>query len=173
MAKKIITKFTVGTDESIDTLLVLTKTIATEKFSKLLETSALENYIAENFNKEALITEVNTMSNQWLIVYADDVPVGYARITSKGSRHEMLNQKRSIRIADFGILENFNDPAIIISLFQKCLSVCKSYERVWINEYLENPFIGFFESEGFIRQSELHHIDELPLPSIYLIREER
>lgn len=173
MTTKITTKFTVGTDENIDTLMVLTKTIATEKFSKLLEGSVLENYIAENFNKDTLITEVNTMSNQWLIVYADDEPVGYARITSKGNRHEMLNRKRSIRIADFGILENFSDPDIIIPLFQKCLSVCKSYERVWINEYLENPFIDFFESEGFVRQSELHHLDELPLPSIYLIRKER
>ncbi|HWV73622.1 MAG TPA: hypothetical protein VN040_17995, partial [Pseudosphingobacterium sp.] len=125
MTNKITTKFTVGTDENIDTLMVLTKTIATEKFSKLLEGSVLENYIAENFNKDTLITEVNTMSNQWLIVYADDEPVGYARITSKGNRHEMLNRKRSIRIADFGILENFSDPAIIIPLFQKCLSVCK------------------------------------------------
>jgi len=43
----------------------------------------LKNYIAENFSEKNLLVEGNSMSNQWLVVYADDEPAGYARITSK------------------------------------------------------------------------------------------
>ncbi len=110
------------------------------------------------------------MSNQWLVVYVNEQPAGYARITSKGKRPEIVAHKRAIRIADLGILKAYEDPAIKRSLFDKCLSVCRSYEATWINEYIEDPCITFFESEGFIRQHGAPEMDELPLPSVYLIK---
>lgn len=82
----IITKFTLSTKPGIDVLLMLTKALAIEKYSSILEEKLLTRYIAQNFNKEALIAETNNMSNQWLVVYVDDQPAGYARITSKGKR---------------------------------------------------------------------------------------
>jgi len=170
MDTNIITKFTVVTEQGIDALLLLTKEIAIEKFSSLLPVQILESYIAESFNEKTLIVEVNSMANQWLIVYAGDKPAGYARITSKGRRPEFLDQKRIIRIADFGVLKKYTDPAIRQTLFEKCLSVCKSYEGVWINEYLENPLTGFFESEGFVREEDVYQMDELPLASVCLVR---
>lgn len=172
METKIITKFTVVTEQGIDALLMLTKTIALEKFSNLLPAEELEKYIAENFSEKNLIVEVNSMSNQWLVVYADDKPAGYVRITSKGKRPERLDHKRMIRIADFGVLEEYTDPAVRKSLFNKCLTVCTSYDAVWINEYAENPLIGFFEAEGFLRQAGVFEHDELSLTSVCLIREQ-
>lgn len=173
MDTKIVTKFTVATEQGMNALLLLTKAIAIEKLSNLLGAEILDNYIAENFSEQTLIVEVNSMSNQWLVVYADDQPAGYAIITSKGKRPGRLDGKRIIRIADFGILKKYADPAIRQSLFDKCMSVCKPYDAVWVNEFCENPIIDFFETEGFVKEKEIYVHDELPLQSVCLIKEQR
>ncbi|MBN9381033.1 MAG: N-acetyltransferase [Chitinophagaceae bacterium] len=165
----IITKFTVATEQGIDALLMLTKELTLEKFSSLLEQKVIDNYIAESFNEHALFVEINSMSNQWLVVYVDGNPAGYARITSKGKKPQVLDRKRAIRIADFGVLKKYSEPAIRDSLFAKCFSVCKSYEGAWINEYVGNPLIEFFECKGFVRQQEDYRFDELPLVSVCFI----
>jgi hypothetical protein len=170
MDTKIITKFTVATEQGMYALLMLTREIATEKFSHLLNEQTLEKYIATNFNRERLIVEVNSMSNQWLVVYVDDEPAGYARITSKGKAPAALDNNRVIRIADFGILNKYQDPAVRHSLFDKCIMVCKPYEALWINEYAENPLLNFFETAGFVRQEMKGQMDELPLSAVYLIK---
>lgn len=170
MAVEIVTKFTIATEEGIDALLYLTQSIAREKFLPLLPWEEVENYLSENYSEKALMVEVNSMSNQWLVVYADKKPAGFARITSKGKRPETVVQKRVIRLADLGVLQDFNDPAILKSLLDKCLSVCQSYEAVWITEYEKNPYLSFFESAGFSRQDEKNDLYELPLPSVCLIK---
>lgn len=171
MDSKIVTKFTIATEQGIGTLLYLTQTIAREKFLPLLPKEQVENYLAEYFNEKVLMVEVNSMSNQWLVVYINDQPAGFARITSKGERPATLSQRRAIRIADFGILNKYPEAAIRQSLFDKCLSVCKPYEATWINEYTQNPFIDFFESAAFTKQEEVTNYYELPLPSLFLIKE--
>lgn len=171
MDSKIVTKFTIATEQGIDTLLYLTQTIGREKFLPLLPKEQVENYLSEYFSENALMVEVNSMSNQWLVAYINDQPAGFARITSKGKRPTTLAQKRAIRIADFGILKAYTHPAVRQSLFDKCLSVCKAYEATWINEYAQNPFIDFFESAAFTKQAEGSDHYELPLPSLFLIRE--
>jgi len=169
MDTKIITKFTVASEQGIDVLLYLTQTVARQKFEALLSIEQLENYLSENCSEKALMAEVNSMSNQWLVVYVDDQPVGFARITSKGEKPKALLQKRAIRIADFGLLKEVTDNAIRQSLFDKCWSVCMPYEAVWINEFDQNPFIDFFVSQGFNVVDGNFSMDELPLKSTCLI----
>lgn len=150
---------------------MLTKELAIEKFSSLLNQQVLNQYIMTNFNEQALIAELNNWSNQWLVVYVDNQPAGYARITTKGQKPLVLDHKRAIRIADFGVLSSYLQPAVSDSLLEKCLTVCKSYEGmgIWINEYSQNPLIELFERKGFTRQPESYQFDELPLASVCLI----
>lgn len=171
MYKNIKTKFTVVTGDEIDTLMLLTKNIALAKFSELIPADLLESYIAENYTEKTLITEVNSMSNQWLVVYADDQPAGYARITSKGKSPELPDTQTRICIADFGLLEDYHTPEVRASLMDKCLAVCRSYGVIWINEYESNPLLSFFEESGFIRLEQDARLEGLPLDSVYLIRE--
>jgi ribosomal protein S18 acetylase RimI-like enzyme len=165
----IITKFTVATEQGMNVLLTLTRELAMEKFSSLMEQKLIDSYISKNFNQQTLINELNSMSNQWLVTYVDDNPAGYARITSKGKRPSVLDGKRAIRIADFGISKKYQDPTISNTLLEKCLNVCKPYEGIWINEYAQNPVIKLFENKGFARQKEPCQLDELPLASVCLI----
>lgn len=109
------------------------------------------------------------MSNQWLVVYVDDQPMGYARITSKGHKPIAVGGKRAIRIADFGVCQHQAQQQIMTSLIDKCLAVCSTYEVIWINEPVGSSLIGLFEQKGFIRQPGMSRFDELPLESaLYL-----
>ncbi|WP_118976617.1 N-acetyltransferase [Taibaiella koreensis] len=161
----IITKFTVATEQGVETLLKLTQALATEKFSSLIDRHTLDRYIVDHYNEKALIGALNNRSNQWLVVYVDSVPAGYACITTRGQKPEALAHRRAIRIADFGILKQYPDPAVGFVLLEKCLAVCKSGQdiAVWINEYIEYPLAGLFEAKGFIRQPGTYRLDELPL----------
>lgn len=165
----IITKFTVASDQGIDTLTAITKDLAKEKFSSILDQKMLEAYINKQFNTKQLVAEMNDLSNQWLVVYADNHPAGYAKITPGGKKPQSLENKRAVRIADFAVLEKYSAIEIKKALFEKCLSVCKHLEGVWINEYLSSPLIEFFESYGFARQLETCRLDELELPSVCLV----
>lgn len=171
MTTKIITKFTIGTEQGISTLLFLTGAIAKEKFAGKVSDQELEDYITANFNKEALTVEINSMSNQFLIVYADDEPVGYARVTSKGPRPEIFNGKTLAKIADFGVLAQYNDPLICKSLFEKCLSISTMQQVIWIGEFEGNPYIDFFESYGFKQNTDVVASHELSLPPVFLVKE--
>ena len=168
---KVTTKFTIATDQGVETLLMLTRQLAIEKYSSIVEAPLLDRYLAENFSKKALIDELNSMSNQWLVVYADNTPAGYARITTRGHKPQLLDGKPSVRIADFGILSAFTATAIRDALFDKCLAVSRAHRgiQIWVNEHLESPWIELFESNGFTRIQDECELDELPLQSVCLI----
>ena len=171
MDANIITRFTIATQQGMDVLLYLTQTITREKFLPLLSGDQVEKYLSAHCSEQALMAEVNSMSNQWLVVYVNDQPAGFGRITSKGERPENMTQKRSIRLADFGVLQEYDHASVRQSLLNKCLAVCKSYEAVWINEYTENPYLSLFKSAGFTRQAGKNERYELPLAAVVLIKE--
>ncbi len=166
----IITKFTVATEQGIEVLSMLTKALAVEKFAQLLKPAELDRYIVENFNINTLVNEINSMSNQWLVTYVDDQPMGYARITSKGQKPANLGGKRAIRIADFGVCPHEVQPQIEASLMDKCLAVCSSYEIIWINEPIGSSFIEIFEQKGFIKQQEISQFEGVPLESAFYLK---
>jgi hypothetical protein len=168
---KIVTKFTIGNEQGVNALLFLSAATARAQFAGSIPEQELEDYINRNFNKDALMIELNSMSNQYLVVYVDDVPVGYARVTSKGARPKLFDNKTLSRIADFGILAKYRDPLIRISLFEKCLSISAMQQVILISEYEYNPYLTFFESYGFKRNVDIAIPKELPLAAVYLIKE--
>jgi len=165
----IITKFTVATEEGMEAIMMLTQKLAIEKYATLIEAETLDHFIRDNYNEKTLISEINSLSNQWLVVYVDNQPAGYARMTSKGIRPEGLQGKKAICLADFGVLKAYPDQAIKDSLMEKCLSAGKSYENIWIHEYQQNPLLIFFEKKGFLRQQDAPAL-YFPLEPVCLIR---
>ncbi|MEE1898620.1 N-acetyltransferase [Flavobacterium rakeshii] len=165
----VTTKFIIATEQGMDIMRTLTHQLAKEKFSSLIDKKTLDNYITENFNDKELITELNSLSNQWIVVYADDNPAGYVKITSKGIKPNSFEDKRAMRIADFGVLKKYDRPEIKHSLLKKCISVCKLYEGIWLNEYIYNPLIPFFEDNGFQKQTGNYEFEDLALSSVLLI----
>jgi hypothetical protein len=172
METNIVTKFAIASEEGLETIKNLTRTIAREKFTHLLTAADLEHFIAQAFSDKKLIDDLNEMlTTQWLVVYKDDTPAGYARITSKGA-YPLSEQKNYIRMADFGILATYNEPLVLQSLFDKCYNLCKSYQAIWLHEYKDNPLLPFFAQNGFTPvHAEPACYDLLPIPSVFMIRE--
>ncbi len=142
---KIQTKFTIATDDGVRIIKSLSTRLAAEKFSTLLDDTALATYIEKNYSDKHLIDGMNALGNQWLVVYKDDEPAGYCRVTDRGVKPTALADKRAARIADFGILQKFRDEAELRkSLLDKCLNVCRGIDAVWIHEYANNADLSFF-----------------------------
>lgn len=165
----IVSKFTLATDESTNMLLKLIIELASEKYGAVLEPQQLNGFIEKYYNPQYFISEMNSMSNQWLVVYVDNQAVGYARVTSRGKVPPAISGMRAVRIGDFSILEKYKEPRIKESLFEKCISVCRSVDAIWINEYIDNPVIEFFESKGFVKETGTFELDDIDLPSSCLI----
>ena len=91
MSNTIVTKFTIGSEQGINTMMCIGTSAAREKYTGKVPQDQLEVFIANNFNDEVLHIEMNSMSNQFLVVYADEEPAGYARVTSKGLRPEVFD----------------------------------------------------------------------------------
>ena len=171
MNSKILTKFTIANEQGINALLFLTAALAREKFSGKVPDRELDDYIQVNFNRETLIIELNSMSNQYSTVYADDQPAGYARVTSKGPRPELFEHKTLARIADFGVLAKYTDPLIKKSLLEKCLLISTMQQVIWICEFEGNPYLELFESYGFERNTAINLPQECSLTPVYLVKE--
>ncbi|HEX8020628.1 N-acetyltransferase [Mucilaginibacter sp.] len=171
MATKIVTKFIIGNEQGINDLLVITTAIAGERFKGKVPDQELENYIDANFSKDALMVELNSMSNQYLMVYADDEPAGYVRVTTKGTRPEFFAKKTLARIADFGVLARYSDPLINKSLFEKSLSVSTMQQVVWISEFEGSPYLDLFESYGFKRNTDISVPQALSIQPVYFVKE--
>ncbi|WP_293957444.1 MULTISPECIES: N-acetyltransferase [unclassified Sphingobacterium] len=165
----ILTKFALATDETVDMLLDLIHELASEKFSSMVDQMSVKLYMEKYYDRKYFISEMNSMSNQWLIVYVDEKAVGYAKVTSRGNVPQSLKDMRAIRIGDFSVLKKFTHPEVLESLFHKCQSLCNYVDAIWINEYVGNPMIEFFESKGFQKEDGPWEHDEIALPSVCLI----
>jgi hypothetical protein len=163
-------KFIIGSEQDINTLLFISKAIAREKYADIVAKDRLEAYIHENFNENVLYGEINDMSNQFLVVYADGEPAGYARITSKGRRPEIFYGKPMANITAFGILKKITDGDTKKHLFEKCLSACCRQQTIWISDYSGNADTEFFESYGFSKNEAITCSHELALKPVYLVK---
>jgi hypothetical protein len=171
MEKTIETSFCIGTDQCKQTLSFISAATAREKYAGKVTPAQIKDYIQKKFSTGALHVDMNSLSNQFLVVYVDGEVAGYARLTSKGSRPEMLNGKSIIRIADFAVLKKFDDIQVKKNLFEKCLSACGVRQIVWMSEYDQNPDLDLFTSYGFVKNTAVTGLDELGLPLVYLIRD--
>lgn len=167
---KIQTKFTIATDDGVGVVKMLSERLTTEKFSTLFDKVTLTEYIRNKYSDKQLIEGMNALGNQWLVVYRNGEPAGYCRVTDRGIRPAALTGKRAVRIADFGILKEFQDEDVKRSLLEKCLAACRNTDAIWIHEYTSNPFLSFFEANQFVKENEKGRKFDLPLPSVLLIK---
>lgn len=166
---EITTKFAIATDEGTKKMLELTRELAKEKFALLPDQKELQEYLEKQFNEKQLVAEMNNLSNQWLVVHAGTLPAGYAKITAKGKRPQVLENRRAARIADFAVSETYPEPEIRNALLEKCLALCSHHDGIWINECFPPSIIELFENRGFERQPGDWQHEELHISSVCLV----
>ncbi|NML39449.1 N-acetyltransferase [Chitinophaga sp. G-6-1-13] len=165
----ITTKFVVVNEASIQALFSLITGLAREKYGQLLSAAQLDDYLSK-FTPQQLTSDINNFSNQWLMVYADNEPAGYALITSAGKRPDMPTEKKVKRLAGFGVLKQYADSGCAAALLKKCLVVGQSYDALWMHEYAGNPMLPYLEENNFRQTGQQDELEDLPLQGVYLIR---
>lgn len=151
MEEKVIkTKFTVASEEGVGVYRELAGKSVWQKYGTVANAAAIELHLDAQLNWERIVSELNTFSNQLIVVYVDDQPAGYAFLKGSGDTPEVLKNKRNICIAEFEILDQYLAGMARTVLLEKCLNICKSYEAIWFCEQdNQQEMIQLFKAYGF------------------------
>lgn len=164
----IISKFAVGSDESVDQLFSLREQQLKDTYENLVELQELKKYIKEELDDRIVINDLNDISTQLIITFIENKPVGYIVMKNCYYQPKILADKKAIHIVSFFILSTYDNAETRKSLWQKCLSVTKSYSH-WIELPQDDRSVAFLEKCDFkiIEQCEMKPFN---IPSHIMVR---
>lgn len=120
----------------------------------------LVQYIATAFSLSTTKKELNDSKNRFYIVYADDLPVGYAKLVLQ-KNHESVPSTNACRLERIYILSDFIHLKIgqrlLKHLVEKAVSL--QFEVMWLSVYVKNHrAIRFYEKNDFENVGELYFL---------------
>ncbi|MGG7437699.1 hypothetical protein ACQ7CX_01205 [Chryseobacterium arthrosphaerae] len=149
---EIISKFTVGSEEGISDLIAIIDASVYTLHKDFVAEEAIRKYSNE-IDPRKMINDLNDLSNQLIMTYADQQPVGYSIIKSGSVYPGLAEGKRATEIS-FVMLPEFNVPEIRQSHWKKCRSAISFTEVIWINMLAHDPLLEFLKETGFTSVAE-------------------
>jgi len=149
----IISKFTVGSEEGISDLITIIDSSVYSLHKDFVSEEDIKKYIYNDIDPRRMINELNDLSNQLIMTYADQQPVGYSIIKSGSVYPGIPEGKRSAEIS-FVILPEFDFPETRQSLWKKCRSALGFTDIIWINMLSHDPLLEFLKESGFTPVSQ-------------------
>ncbi|REC79902.1 hypothetical protein DRF60_02650 [Chryseobacterium elymi] len=144
----IISKFTVGSEEGISDLITIIDSSVYALHKGLVAEEDIKKYIANDIDPRKMINDLNDLSNQLIIMYADDQPAGYSILKSGSGHPELPEGKKATEIC-FVILSEFDSPETRQSLWKKCRSAASFTDMIWLNMMAHDPLLEFLKESGF------------------------
>lgn len=144
---EVISKFTIGSDEGVDDLFTIIKSSVNNIYKEHVSEEDIQKYI-EEWDPRKMINELNDLSNQLIITYVDQQPVGYGIIKS-GSAYPGFSEEKRITELEFVLLQEYDTPEIRQSLWKKCRSAVSFTDIIWSNIFTEDPLLEFLKETGF------------------------
>lgn len=145
----IISKFTVGSEEGISDLISIIDSSVYTIHKGLVPDEDIKKYIANDIDPRKMINDLNDLSNQLIITYADDKPVGYS-ILKSGSSHPALPEGKRATEISLVILPEFDSEEIRQSLWKKSRSAASFTDIIWINMMAHDSLLEFLKESGFV-----------------------
>ncbi|CAI8814004.1 hypothetical protein [Chryseobacterium sp. IT-36CA2] len=145
----IISKFTVGSEEGISDLIAIIDSSIYTLHKEFISEEDIKRYIQKEIDPRKMINDLNDLSNQLIMTYADQKPIGYSIIKS-GSLHPGISEGKRATEISFVILSEFDSPEIRQSLWKKCRSAVSFTDIIWINMLDHDPLSQFLKEVGFI-----------------------
>ena|SRR5436190_4919689 len=111
----------------------------------------MDKFMNEQFTKEALMKEVGTPGNIFLLAYADNEVKGYARMRESKTPFA-LGDINAIEIARIYARTNVIGKGIGSALMQKCIEVAKENKKeiIWLGVWPKNQLaLNFYIKWGF------------------------
>ncbi|WP_347220073.1 hypothetical protein [Chryseobacterium sp.] len=144
---EIISKFTIGSDEGVNDLFTVVKSYVSTTYKELISEEEIKHYI-ENWDPRKMINELNNLSNQLIISYADHKPAGYG-ILKSGSEYPGSPEGKRFTELNFVILPEYNTPETRESLWKKCRTAASFTDIIWTNILTQDPLLEFLKDSGF------------------------
>ncbi|MDR2223765.1 MAG: hypothetical protein LBE34_13685 [Flavobacteriaceae bacterium] len=144
----IISKFTIASEEGLQVLFSLRKKQIIAKYQDIVSENILNQYIAQQLDVKEAILELNDLSTQMLTVFVNDTPAGYVIIKQVPSP-ELLKQHKVINYSSFYFSPEYNTLEVRTSLWNKCLTLTRAYEALWIEVLQSDPLIPYLQECGF------------------------
>lgn len=151
---EIISKFTIGSEEGISDLITIIDSSADNLYKTFVSEEDIKSY-KSGIDPRKMINELNDLSNQLIMTYADQSPAGYSIIKSGSVYPGIADGKRATEIS-FVILPEFDSPELRLSLWKKCRSAINFTDEIWINMLSHDPLLAFLKELGFISVAEAH-----------------
>ncbi len=145
---EIISKFTVGSEEGISDLIAIIDSSVYTLHKDFISEEDIQKY-SNQIDPRKMINDLNDLSNQLIMTYADQRPVGYSIIKSGSLYPGIAEGKRATEIS-FAIISEFNTPEIRQSLWKKCRSAVSFTDVIWINILAHDPLLEFLKESGFV-----------------------
>ncbi|MDP9960018.1 hypothetical protein [Chryseobacterium lathyri] len=144
----IISKFTVGSEEGISDLITIIDSSVYAMHKGLVPEEDIKKYIENDIDPRKMINDLNDLSNQLIITYADGKPAGYSIVRSGLSHPTLPEDKKATKIS-FVILPDLDSPEIRESLWKKSRSAASFTDIIWLNMMVHDPLLEFLKESGF------------------------
>ena len=116
----------------------------------------MDKFMNEQFTRQALMKEVETPGNIFLLAYSDNEVKGYVRMR-EGKTPSELDNLNIIEIARIYACTNAIGKGIGSILMQKCIEVAKENEKqiIWLSVWPKNQrAVDFYIKWGFEKFAE-------------------
>lgn len=161
---EIVSKFVVGSDQGVDEFFDVKKAFIRNSYQEIVASEIIENYIKEHFNHRKTINVLNDFSNQLIMVFGNQQPVGYCFFQTGSSYPEAVESQKMTAIKEFCILQEYDLPEVRLSLWNKVRSAIQFADSLWINIAKNDSKIQFFKNQKFVFVKDTV-LDPFNLPS--------
>ena len=131
-----------------------------DSFATVNSKEDMDKFLNEQFTKEALMKEVETENNIFLLAYDDNEPVGYSRMR-EDNVPPSLGTDRAIEIARIYAVQTSIRKGVGSALMRRCVEIAreKNYHLVWLGVWEHNRrAIDFYSRWGFEKFAEHNFI---------------
>jgi len=116
----------------------------------------MDKFLNEQFTHDALIKEVSTENNIFLLAYNDNNPVGYVRLR-ENNIPPSLGTNRAVEIARIYAVQESIGKGVGTAMMNKCMEIAleKNYHTIWLGVWEHNQrAIDFYTRWGFEKFDE-------------------
>lgn len=154
-------KIKIATKADVEVLAMLGRLTWSESHGQYIEDkNEVLQYLEENFSVSKTKENLNNPSIQFYIIYANDLPAGYAKIILNKTNKNVVPQN-SCQLERIFILNEF----IPLKIGQQLLTFVEEqakklqFEAMWLTVYIKNKrAIRFYERNEFINVGELNFV---------------
>ena len=111
----------------------------------------MQQYLAANFNKQAVAKQIEHAGSTFYIAYLENEPIGYLKLNTAEAQTD-LKEHDSIEIERIYVLAAYHGKNIGQLLYQKAVTMAKEKGKssIWLGVWEQNPrAIRFYEKQGF------------------------